>query len=121
MANREENIKKINAELEQLNDEQLEQIAGGTYNETAADTRFLNDLAGLCDRFGATKAFFQFGTVSGEAVKGWNQIGISVDTSWGGSNRYFKDGQELTRREAFQYACEKYGKKLQDMPGDYNF
>ena len=57
MENREENIKKINAELEQLNDEQLEQIAGGTYNETAADTRFLNDLAGLCDRFGATKAF----------------------------------------------------------------
>ena len=121
MANREENIRKINAELEQLNDEQLEQIAGGTYNETAADTRFLNDLAGLCDRFGATKAFFQFGTVSGEAVKGWNQLGISVDTSWRGSNKYFKDGQELTRQEAFKFACEKYGKKLQDMPGDYNF
>ena len=121
MSTREDNIKKINAELEEMSDEELEQVAGGTFKETAGDTRFLNDLAGLCDRFGATKAFFQFGTVSGEAVKGWNQIGISVDTSWGGSNRYFKDGQELTRREAFQYACEKYGKKLQDMPGDYNF
>ena len=29
MATREENIKKINAELENLTDEQLEQIAGG--------------------------------------------------------------------------------------------
>ena len=30
MANREENLKKINAELEQLSDEELEQVAGGT-------------------------------------------------------------------------------------------
>ena len=31
MANREENIKKINEELEKLDDEQLEQIAGGRF------------------------------------------------------------------------------------------
>ncbi|MBR4383075.1 MAG: hypothetical protein IKP64_05905, partial [Selenomonadaceae bacterium] len=73
MASREDKIKKINDELEAMSDDELDQVAGGTYNETAADTRFLNDLAGLCDRFGATKAFFKFGTVSGEAVKGWNQ------------------------------------------------
>ena len=29
MATREENLKKINAELEKLNDEELEKIAGG--------------------------------------------------------------------------------------------
>ncbi len=29
MANREENLKKINAELEQLSDEELEKVAGG--------------------------------------------------------------------------------------------
>ena len=37
MANREENLKKINAELEKLSDEELEKIAGGFYacsNET---------------------------------------------------------------------------------------
>ena len=31
MATREENIKKINEELEQLSDEELEQVAGGFY------------------------------------------------------------------------------------------
>jgi len=31
MATREENLKKINAELEKLNDEELEKIAGGFY------------------------------------------------------------------------------------------
>ena len=120
MAKREENIKKIDAELEAMSDEELEQVAGGTYRETAGDTRFLNDLAGLCDRFGETEAFFKFGTVSGEAVKGWSQVGINVDKSWGGSNKYFKDGEEITRREAFQYACQKFGKNLQDMAGDYD-
>ena len=31
MANREENLKKINEELEKLSDEELEKIAGGFY------------------------------------------------------------------------------------------
>ena len=31
MANREDNIKKINAELEKLDDDELEQVAGGAY------------------------------------------------------------------------------------------
>ena len=44
MATREENIKKINDELEQLTDEELENVAGGTYNNTAADSRILNKM-----------------------------------------------------------------------------
>jgi len=31
MSNREENLKKINAELEKLSDDELEKIAGGFY------------------------------------------------------------------------------------------
>ena len=34
MATREENLKKINDELEKLSDEQLEQVAGGTWAQT---------------------------------------------------------------------------------------
>ena len=34
MATREENLKKINADIEQLSDEELEQVAGGTRAET---------------------------------------------------------------------------------------
>ncbi len=120
MANREDNIKKINAELEQLNDEQLDQIAGGTYNETAADSRFLNDLAGLTDRYGAARAFFEDAKISHEVTAAWNKLGIGVDTSWGASNRYYKDGKEITRHQAIKIACDMYQKKLQDMPGDYN-
>ena len=35
MANREENLKKINVELEMLSDEELEKIAGGIFGKTA--------------------------------------------------------------------------------------
>ena len=37
MATRAENLKKINDELEKLNDEELEQVAGGIRLETFAD------------------------------------------------------------------------------------
>ncbi len=37
MANREENLKKINAELEKLSDEELEKIAGGYYARSNGD------------------------------------------------------------------------------------
>ena len=37
MSTREENIKKINTELEKLSDDELEKVAGGTYYETQLD------------------------------------------------------------------------------------
>ncbi|MBE8949179.1 MAG: hypothetical protein SR3Q1_01060 [Quinella sp. 3Q1] len=37
MATREENLKKINEQLEKLDDEQLEQIAGGFYARSNVD------------------------------------------------------------------------------------
>lgn len=42
MANREENIKKINEELEKLDDEQLDQVAGGTFTANKFDERIYN-------------------------------------------------------------------------------
>ena len=53
MATREENIKKINEELEKLDDEQLEQVAGGRMmsmpeqnQETDLVARHLGDMIG---------------------------------------------------------------------------
>ena len=55
MANREENLKKINAELEKLSDEELEKIAGGRMmfmpeqnpNTDTAQNTFPNQLGTL--------------------------------------------------------------------------
>ena len=43
MATREENIKKINDELEKLSDKELEQVAGGAYDQTA-DFKWYNNV-----------------------------------------------------------------------------
>ena len=40
MANREENLKKINVELEKLSDEELEQVAGGSIPQTSEDIKW---------------------------------------------------------------------------------
>jgi len=39
MANREENLKKINAELEKLSDDELEQVAGGSMRVTEENAK----------------------------------------------------------------------------------
>jgi len=111
--------KKIANEM--LTDEELDGVAGGMYNETAGDRRFLNDLAGLAGGYSTRRPFFEDNEkISREVTAAWSKIGIGVETNLFTANKYFKDGVEIPRREAFKIACGKYNKNLQDMPGDYN-
>ena len=107
MATREENLKKINLELEK--------VAGGTCYEISDDSKFLNVLLHKttkyhqCDRYGATRALF-----SGDVEKSWNSLGIKVkfDPSIGVPNKYFKDGKEISREKAWAHAESLVGKHL---------
>ena len=56
MANREENLKKINEELEKLSDEQLEQVAGGGWIDCKIPNTD-NDSNPLTNQVGVKKAF----------------------------------------------------------------
>lgn len=112
--------KILNEEV--MSQEELENVAGGTYNQTAADSRFLHDLNGSTDGYSAGSAFFIHSKISREVTAAWSKLGISVDTSWGcPDNKYYLDGKEITRREAINYACKKYNTTLNDMKGDYNY
>jgi len=103
MANREENIKKINAELEMLTDEQLENVAGGTIGQTAGDSKILYDY-GLMDRYyGTIPVMFYWKSKSAEVDAGWSKAGITCVTKPFGSNQYFKDGKEISRGEAYDH------------------
>ena len=116
MATREENLKKIKSKwFDAMSDDQLEQVAGGTYNEVAGDSRFLNDLGTGCDRYGPGRAFFEYANFSKETAQHWSKFGISVDTSWGGANSYFHDGKSITRREAMLIAAEKKGVDIKNL------
>lgn len=111
MANREEILKKINVELEQLSDEQLEQIAGGNAEETSNDSRFLNSLNGSTNRYGPERIAWSFGVHNAEIEKGWATVGIKAEVyfacgGFGRRNRYYLNGRQITQEEARQHAMK---------------
>ena len=122
MANREENIKKIDAELEAMSDDELEQVAGGTWAETAADSRFLNSLNGSTDRYGALRIAFTPGSKIQDEIKaGWAKVGITFTAHNGAvsGNEYYLDGKKITQSEARTHAM-KVAKKVMDV-NDWNW
>jgi len=113
MATREENLKKINAALEQLSDEQLERVAGGTTSEMADDSRFLNSLNGSCDRYGEWRIRNQ--SHGEEITKAWATVGVKAELhsgyifGEGEPNKYFINGRQVTQEEARQHAMKVTG------------
>ena len=108
MATREENFKKINDELEQLTDEELDQVAGGTIGQTAGDSKILYDY-GLMDKYyGTIPVMFYWGSKSAEVDAGWSKAGITCVTKPFGSNQYFLNGKEISRKEAYRIVNENF-------------
>ena len=113
MATREDNLKKINAELETMSDEELSMVAGGTKYETADDSRFLNSLNGSCDRYGALRCIKFDGEIDEihkSIINAWKTVGIelrSLNDDY--PNEYYLDGKQITQEEARQHAMKVTG------------
>ena len=113
MATREENLKKLNAELEKLSDEQLEQVAGGKYSQTADDSRFLNILNGSTNRYCGSRISFTSGTeIEEEIQRGWATVGIKFEWHGMDDNEYYLNGKKISQGEARRHAMEVTGKFL---------
>ncbi len=125
MATREENLKKINAKLETMSDDELSMVAGGTKTETANDSRFLNSLNGSCDRYGeytvsecACGSAFKWQ----EIEKAWTTVGIKAEMKchpFGVSNKYYLNGKQITQEEARQHAMNVTGHHMTE--SDWNW
>ena len=112
MANREENLKKINAELEQLSDEELENVAGGTWNDTADDAKFFHALNGSTPFLrGIEVAFSRTGSLLNKLTQEWAKVGVKFEPHNGAiyENKYFIDNQEVTQGVARRHAMEVTG------------
>ena len=113
MTNREENLKKINAELELLSDDELEKISGGSISQTCEDSYFLNRF-GLCGRYsetgveGSNNYFNDSAQADYEVHKAWKKAGIECVVSNGENNKYFLGKQEISRGEAYSIVAQKY-------------
>jgi len=110
MATREENLKKINYELEQLSDEELENIAGGNFEQTADDSQFLYKHGLVDDWHGFNGTVFKWKSVSREVDDGWAKAGITCCTSPFNANKYWHGGKEISRDEAIKIVESKFKK-----------
>ena len=119
MATREENIQKINAELETMSDEELSMVAGGTKSETEKDNELLYD-HGLMDHApaGSTSTGIFWLSISAEVDAGWSKAGITCVTKLGSNNLYFMDGRQISRDEAYKHVITNF-KKVRDSSKEY--
>ena len=125
MANREENLKKINLELEKMSDEELDNVAGGSVYEMADDSRFLNSLNGSTNRYGATRMWFDTAKQGDKLKAAWAELGIEMEYSGGlnyfgmSCNTYKLNGKEITQEEARQHAMEVTGHHMERKEWDW--
>ena len=123
MANREENIKKINDALEQLSDEELDQVAGGNKTQTSDDSYFLKRIGYMNDTWRTATLVGWWVSGSKAVDDGWSKAGImSVTHPWD-DNEYFdkqNGNKPISRKEAYTLALERRG---YNGPGirDFNF
>ncbi len=97
-------------ESKKLSMEELDGAAGGTWEETSRDSKFLNALTGKCDRFGRVKLFFS-GDCRDEVIRAWADLGVTmvINTGIDRRNEYYIDGQKVGQSYAMDYAQKKMG------------
>ena len=100
-----------------MSDDELDKVAGGTPDELADDSRFLNVLLHgtnkyhQCDRYGEFKMFTEE-SARDDLIKSWNSLGIEIEQSRFVGNTYKLNGKEISRAEAWAHAESLVGKHL---------
>ncbi len=117
--NKTEKMRKLFAD-KALDTEQMENVAGGTIQETADDSRFLNVLLqghpAQPDRYGKAKLAVDYANNErryAEIRNAWKACGVclqSIGTSK--ENKYYIGGQQVTQSQARQHAMKVMGKQL---------
>ena len=107
MTNREEVLKSINEKLEQLSDEELEQVAGGTWQQTSDDAHFLHTLNPSFHDITVIELMFELGSLKENGVVNeWKKYGVDYEWHSGAvyDNKYKINGKEVSRDEAYKHA-----------------
>ena len=110
MANREENIKKINDKLEAMSDEELEKVAGGNRDELALDTQLFNAMGGRFQAYNLEDInSSNVNGISSKITSMYDKLGIQVSYNDFGASSYKVDGQPTTRNHAIEVALDRAG------------
>ena len=103
-----------------LSNEELEQVSGGCVYETANDSKFLNVLLRdtgyyRCDRYGRATVVWGSSGISplADVENAWKGLGIKIEFHDRANNKYYLDGKQITRDEAWDHAEKLVGKHLE--------
>ncbi len=91
--------------------ENMEQVAGGTAVETSDDSKFLNKLANLCDRYGSGMVYWS-NEVKQEVTDAWAKVGVRFVRSDYKTNQYFIGDKEVSQADAMAHAQSVIGVQL---------
>ena len=95
-----------------LSEEDLDNVAGGTVNQTASDSQFLRDIGINEKGWGNTKTSNFFDDVSKVVSDGWSKVGITCTTDKDGDNTYKLGEKEISRFDAYLHAQRETKKKI---------
>jgi len=107
MTTREENLKKINAELENLSDEELENIAGGTTEEMDEDTKRFKELNIYVEPGGGVLGNDLW---RASLENAFEKHGVQMISGFSAENKYFINGKQVSRDEAWKHIYSKLKK-----------
>ena len=102
-----------------LDVEEMENVAGGSADQVADDSRFLNVLLrghpAQCDRYGEKKIKLDYANNDrrfAEIEAAWKVCGVEAKVKKSYANHYYIDGFEVTQSQAMNHAMKVMGKKL---------
>ena len=98
----------MNTNMKELNLNELETACGGNCYELADDSRFLNSLNGLTDRWGAFRMYMDSYDKGTDIQNAWADLGVHLCYNEGtfGANTYKINGQVVSQEQARQYAMD---------------
>ncbi len=91
--------------------ESMEHVTGGRAIDTSDDSKFLNKLANLCDRYGSGMAYWSR-AVGEEVTAAWAKVGVRFEKDDYKQNRYFIDGKQVSQAEAMEHAQNVVGVRI---------
>ena len=93
-----------------MNDEELDQVAGGCIVDTVEDSKLLYERGLVDDWHSDFHTIFNWKSDSAAVDAGWSKAGITCVTKPASGNLYFKDGKEISHDEAIAHVKANFQK-----------
>ena len=102
---------------EMLSDDELDNVAGGSVEQTSNDSRFLSFLLEGTDYYQCMPHSEKHISLDllyevADVKRAWSSLGIEFKHNKNGDNTYKLNGKEISQLEAYDHAMNKVGRNV---------